>query len=82
LLRPKSYACLMTFEESRDLLHAHLRKRWGDEPGWEFRRNHDYGYYLMFRFDLVDLGEVRKLIENLFGFGNYPTFILGDLRPR
>jgi hypothetical protein len=65
-------------QEGTHLL-ALLRQQWGDEPGWTLRPNKDYGFYLLYRRDLVPIAEVRSLIEGAFGFATGPTFIIGDL---
>jgi hypothetical protein len=65
-------------QEGTHLL-ALLRQQWGDEPGWTLRPNKDYGFFLLYRRDLVPIGDVRSLIENTFGFATGPSFIIGDL---
>ncbi|NMO50146.1 hypothetical protein HH310_02935 [Actinoplanes sp. TBRC 11911] len=67
------------FEPEADRLVSLLRERWGDEPGWALRANGTYGFFLLFRTDLVPIGEVRDLIVDTFGFASGPTFILGHL---
>jgi hypothetical protein len=69
----------MPWEQEGAHLLALLRQRWREEPGWALRPNKDYGFYLLYRRDLVPLGEVRALIEHTFGFATGPSFIIGDL---
>jgi hypothetical protein len=69
----------MGYERQAALLLDVLRQRWGDEPGWTLRPNKDYGFYLLYRRDLVSLTEVRQLIVDTFGSATGPTFIIGDL---
>jgi hypothetical protein len=38
-----------------------------------------YGFFLLYRRDMVPIGDVRSLIENTFGFATGPSFIIGDL---
>ena len=69
----------MTHEREGDHLLALLRQRWGDEPAWTLRPNGQYGFYLHYHRELVPIGDVRRLIEDTFGFANGPSFIIGDL---
>ena len=69
----------MPHEQQGAYLLELLRERWGDEPGWTLRPNKNYGFYLLYRHDLVPTGEVRKLIEATFGFAPEATFIIGAL---
>ena len=69
----------MSHEREGAYLLALLRERWGEEPGWTLRPNKQYGFYLLYRRELVPIGDVRQLIQNTFGFANGPSFIIVDL---
>ena len=69
----------MPHDKEGAYLLALLRQQWGDEPGWTLRTNKDYGFFLLYRRNLVPIGDVRSLIENTFGFATGPSFIIGDL---
>jgi hypothetical protein len=67
------------YEQQADQLLALLRERWGREPGWTLRPNGTYGFYLLYRHELVPAGDVRQLIIDTFGFAQGPSFIIGQL---